>query len=236
LQVKNAKHPVQMRTGSSSDRDVLWQIFLDEQYAPIELKTEATIIDLGANVGYSSAYFLSRFPSAKVIAVEPDPKNFSICSENLEVFGSRAVLIHGAVWPKKQLLAVRRGTFRDGREWATQVCPLTAGETTDSVVQGYDMESLLELASSPEIDLLKVDIERAERELFSADTAPWLPKIRNICIELHDEECSSLFFSALSEYAFESRKCGEITVCSNLRPQTISPHFTKQPRVGGLQA
>src|SRR5262252_8147645 len=99
LRLKNAEHPVLMRT-HTSDRDVLRQIFIDDEYAPIELTSLRWIVDLGANVGYSSAYFLSKYPNANVLAVEPDPSNYAICCRNLEPFGRRAKIIHGAAWPQ----------------------------------------------------------------------------------------------------------------------------------------
>jgi hypothetical protein len=74
LKIKNFKYSVLMRNGTS-DRQVLSQIFVYEEYSPITLSNPRNIIDLGANVGYSSAYFLSRYLNAKVLAVEPDLGN-----------------------------------------------------------------------------------------------------------------------------------------------------------------
>ena len=221
LKPKNARYPLRMRTGKSSDREVLDQIFIRPEYEPIALVNPTTIIDLGANVGYSSAYFLSRYPSAKVIALEPDHDNFLICRRNLEPFGARATVLHGAAWPERRVLVVKKGVFADGREWATQVCPPTDFGTDDPLVQAYDIDSLIALTHSREVDLLKIDIEKSEQELFSRNTDAWMPKIRNICIELHDEECEATFFSALSKYAYESSRSGELTICRNLRPVPI---------------
>ena len=39
------------------------------------LSSEPVIIDVGANVGYLSAFSFTRFPEAQVISVEPLPKN-----------------------------------------------------------------------------------------------------------------------------------------------------------------
>ena len=222
LKLKNVSYPVKMRTGKSSDREVLNQIFLEPEYEALSLENPTTIIDLGANVGYSSAYFLSRYPNARVIAVEPDRENFVICRENLRAFGARATVLHGAAWPERQLLSVKKGVFGDGREWATQVCSSTRSESSGPLAEGYDMDSLIALAHSHVVDLLKIDIERSERELFSRNTAAWIPKVRNICIELHDEECAAVFFSAMSGYAYESSRSGELTICTNIR--TLPTH------------
>jgi hypothetical protein len=66
------------------------------------------IIDCGANVGYSSAYFLSRFPYCQVIAVEADPDNFVILRRNLDRYEDRVRLIHVGVWSQKVGLVLSR--------------------------------------------------------------------------------------------------------------------------------
>ena len=55
-----------------------------------------------------------------------------------------------------------------------------------------------------EIDLLKIDIEGAEKEIFAApDVDDWLSKVNVLTIELHDRMkrgCSYAFFKAISKY------------------------------------
>ena len=52
------------------------QIFIHQEYSCLqELKEPSLVLDLGANVGFSAAYFLSFFPRACVVAVEPDAGN-----------------------------------------------------------------------------------------------------------------------------------------------------------------
>src|SRR6476469_2925625 len=73
ISARTSKYPLLAR-GGSSDGQVFHQIFVEREYRCIDHLTDVrTIIDAGANVGYSSAYFLTRWPRAKVIALEPDP-------------------------------------------------------------------------------------------------------------------------------------------------------------------
>jgi FkbM family methyltransferase len=205
-----------MRTGTS-DREVLGQIFIQREYEPLELSQPRMILDLGANVGYSSAYFLSKYPTANVLAVEPDPGNYAVCCRNLAPFGQRAKVIQGAAWVERTRLVLERGSYRDGREWTTQV-RLAKGEVTPSAsIDGYDMRTLIDLCGAAEIDLLKIDIEESELQLFSRNTESWLPRIRNLCIELHGPECEAIFFRALADYSYDLSRTGELTVCSDLR-------------------
>jgi hypothetical protein len=42
---------------------------------------------------------------------------------------------------------------------------------------------------------------------------PWQPRIRNVSIELHGEECADAFFGAISGHEFELIGRAELTVC-----------------------
>lgn len=196
-------HPVTVRMGTSSDPDVFDQLFLADELAFAKsLSNIRTIVDLGANVGFASARFLSAFHDSKVIAVEPDPDNAAICRANLAPYGSRARLIEGGVWHTSGGLMLVRGAFRDGREWTTQVRSARADETPDTMA--YDIDSL----TQEPIDLLKIDIEGSEQALFSLNTG-WLDRVRHLCIELHGPECEKAVLDALSIYRCTVVSCGE---------------------------
>jgi FkbM family methyltransferase len=225
LKIKNAEYPILMRIGSS-DRDVLGQIFIEREYEPIAMSHAGAILDLGANVGYSSAYFLSKYPTATVVAVEPDPSNYAICCRNLKPFGNRAKVVHGAAWPERSKLVLDRGTWGDGREWATQVRLAKEDAALSTPIEGYDVPTLIALGGAAEIDLLKIDIERSELELFSRNTESWLPRVKNLCIELHGQDCGAIFFRALAGYSYNLSRTGELTVCSDLRVRGSCPAFS----------
>ena len=91
-------HPLFIRHGTS-DLQVFDQIFVECEYRCLDDLTQVElIIDCGANVGYSSAYFLSRFPNSRIVAVEPDPENFEMLSRNLAPYGRRVNLVHAGIW------------------------------------------------------------------------------------------------------------------------------------------
>jgi FkbM family methyltransferase len=213
-----AIHPLEVRLRGSSDESAFDQIFISRQYAPLRDLTQARLVlDLGAYAGFSSAYFLSAFPNALVVAVEPDERNLSMCKTNLEPYGDRAIVVHGAAWSKSCNLGVLQARYRDGREWSTQVSELDDALESSASVRGWDVASLIELANGETVDLLKVDIERAELSVFDSSSRVWLPRIRNICIELHDKGCEDAFFSAIRDFDYELETCGELTICKNLR-------------------
>jgi FkbM family methyltransferase len=216
---RQVQHALTARLGSSSDMLVFDQIFFNEEYSSLgDLADPLLVLDLGANVGFSSAYFLSQFPNSRVVAVEPDPQNIAICKINLSAYGSRVMLLHGAVWSTSTKLCLSTGNFGDGREWATQVCEPTKVMTAPEI-QAWDVESLVEMAGGGRVDLLKVDIEGAELDVFGKSAGAWLPQVRNICIELHGKECEKAFFRALADYNYELQHSGELTICRNLHPR-----------------
>jgi len=224
------KYPVLARLGNSSDLDVFSQIFRFDEYACLRhIPSPRFILDLGANVGYSSAYFLSCFPGARLLAVEPDPSNFELLRRNLAAYGDRAGVVLGAAWSHNSKLELSRG-FGDGREWATQVVP--SEDAAEGSVEGFDIPTLLSLAGVESIDLLKVDIERSELELFDRSSSTWLPKVRNICIELHGNDCRAAFMSALAPFDYDLTSSGELTICRNLRRRASSPAARSSAALG----
>jgi FkbM family methyltransferase len=202
---------VLVRVGTS-DPDVFMQIFGALEYGPIPASVApGLIVDCGANAGYAAVSFLERWPAAEVIALEPDPGTAELARQNLAPYGARATLVEGAVWSHTTPLCMRRGAFGDGRQWSFQVEACPPGETPDVAGVG-----LADLIGSRTVELLKVDIERGELELFGGP-CPWLAQVRNIVIELHDRECSDVFERALAGYEYERFSAGELTFCCNLR-------------------
>jgi FkbM family methyltransferase len=213
LRSKHARFPLWCRPGTSDAR-VFHQIFVVREYSCLdELRDPRLIIDCGANVGYSSAYFLSRFPAARVIAVEPDAGNVDLLERNLRPFGNRATIVRSAVWSHPAELVID-ATAGDGAEWSRQVRPCRPGETPD--LRATDIGTLLAQSGEQTISLLKLDIEGAEVALFAAGHEAWLPRTSNIVIELHGEACARAFFAAVSRESFRIYNHEELTVCHRL--------------------
>src|SRR5215470_549564 len=216
-------HPVAMRVRGSSDPMVFDQIFIDADLADLTARVSGArvIVDLGANVGYASIFFLNAFPDAFVLAVEPDPENAEICARNLASYGDRARLIKAAIWNNPGRLVLSRGAFRDGKEWTTQVRPAQSAETAD--VEAVDVPSLLPMCPQPIIDILKIDIEGSEAVLFGTGAEDWLKSVRNFCVEIHSTEAASIIHQALRSFRFESIQSGEYNVYLNLQERTARP-------------
>ncbi|HEX4809896.1 MAG TPA: FkbM family methyltransferase [Bryobacteraceae bacterium] len=210
----SARYDLSMRTGNSSDLLVASQVFKERNYAVIEgLRNVRTIVDCGANAGYASAYLLTSYPAARVIAVEPDLENWRFCSQNLRRYGKRATVVHAAVWGSEKRLAIT--TERDDREWGRAVKELVSPDSV--TVSAITMHRLIEQCGGS-ADIVKMDVEWAELDIFAADTS-WLSSVRNLAIELHDEDCKRVFFNAMKPWSYDLKLDNELTVCFNLRPK-----------------
>ncbi len=216
LRSKDARHAVLVRAGTS-DLDVFKQIFIEREYSCLDDVARADlIIDCGANVGYSSAYFMARFPNARLIAVEPDEGNFGILRTNLAPFGSSVVALRSAIWSRPGMLCFSDRQYRDGREWTRQVRPGSADE--DTSIPAVDIGTLLSESGQDRISILKIDIEGAEAMVFAENYESWIDRVDNLVIELHDDteygECSAIFHRAIAGRGFTLSRSGELTVCT----------------------
>jgi FkbM family methyltransferase len=216
LRPRQAQNPLSVRLGATSDLMAFEQIFIAEEYACLrDLPEVSFVIDLGANVGFSSAYFLNCFPASRVLVVEPAERNIAVCKENLAPYGLRSLVLHGAAWSECTRLCLSKDFFRDGLEWSTQVRVPSEGDIAD--IEAWNVAALIDIAGAEKVDLLKVDIERGEIAVFGPKSREWLPRVRNICIELHGHDCEQTFFSALADFDYDSERSGELTICRNLR-------------------
>lgn len=218
LTSKYARYPVKCRAGAS-DLDAFRQIFAGREYSCLDDIAEASfIIDCGANVGYSSAYFLSRFPRCDVVAIEPDPQNFELLRLNLSSYGKRVRTLRAAVWSHETKLTLSEGQYGDGHEWSRQVRECRPGEDTDLLT--VDIGSVLGESGHERVSILKVDIEGAEAVVFSKNYESWIDRMDNIVIEIHNASsfgnCAEVFGKAIAGRGFSMTQCEELTVCKRL--------------------
>jgi FkbM family methyltransferase len=205
-----------LRVGTS-DYPILKQIFVEDEYAPLkDLPNPQCIVDCGANVGYSSLYFARLYPQAHILAVEPDEENAAVFMLNLARYQDRVELLKSAVWSRPARLVIRHAPVT--MEAAIGVREALEEEREDLVA--IDMPTILDRVKNQYIDLLKIDIEGSERELFrEPECHRWLPRVRNIAIELHDDIGRSRFLSAMHRYACQMSESGELTICKGIGPR-----------------
>ncbi len=221
-------NPIYFRTGTS-DGEVFNDMLVREEYdcTGEAVRDPRFIVDCGAYAGYSTLFFLERYKNAHVLAIEPDPGNFELCRLNLEPYSSRVTLLNAAVWSRASDLVLHPGELADGRDWATMVQAPKKGETPN--VRGIDLGSLLRDSGFSEIDLLKMNIECSEREVFSTNLDTWLPHVKNMIVQLHDEQADDAFFGAMRDYGFLMARPPTLIVCTEIAPKAPAMPRTSGP-------
>jgi FkbM family methyltransferase len=189
-------------------------VLIDDSYACLlGVPDVKVIVDAGANIGAASVFLLEAYPEAVLIALEPDAGSFEILQRNLAYYGARAHALRTALWDRPAALGMDRGRYLDGREWTFQVRPSVDG---DAEVESTTIPGILDAFHVHHIDILKIDIERAERTVFQESARAWLDRVRVIAIELHDAECEDAFHSAVAPFPAEVTRVGELTLWRRL--------------------
>lgn len=175
LALPNAPLPTTLRT-HAGDLSILYEIFWQRSYDLPALRQGQfrTVVDVGANVGLAALFFLERFPVARLICVEPEADNFKLLQANLR--GTPAVMIQAALSPTD-------GTLRiDASPRAYNAKISTQASATE--VPALSMRTLLQTQKLTWVDLLKIDIEDYEQQVFAGPTE-WLAQVNTLLIEIH---------------------------------------------------
>jgi FkbM family methyltransferase len=206
LTARSLLHPFTVRHGTTDVREFIATICRGAY--DVQLPPDAQwILDLGANIGDTAAWFLSRYRNASAVAVEPDPGNVAVAARNLTPYGKRARLIHAAVWT-----ADGDVSLQINENWPSGSHVV---ETRDAIrVRAISIPTLLREHGIDTIDILKCDIEGAETQIFLADPDPWLSRTRVLAIELHDAAARAAVLAAAARFGLRPRDHREVTVFS----------------------
>jgi len=191
--------------GKSVDFAVFNSIFaLGEYDFEIDFDPEV-ILDAGANTGASAVYFHHRYRGARIIAIEPEQTNFDLLVKNTAPY-QNITCIRGAIYGEDTSLKISDTTVD---KYAFRVERATS---TDDSVAGFTIDTLMKQYSIAHIDILKMDIEGAEYDVFMHEPGEWLSKTRLLIMEVHElfkPGITELVNSILSSYNFEIIHKGE---------------------------
>lgn len=188
----------------SSDMNVFNSVFCEGELESFLPEAPRFIIDGGANVGYTAAFYAQRFPDATIIAVEPSRSNLAMLRRNCSGY-ENVVILEGALWPDSTTVRI----VNPGDEsWSFQV------EASDDSggVRAYTIEEIMDSYGIEAIDLIKLDIEGAERQLFESRSDRWLPRVKAIVVEIHGEGARAAIERACTPDDFDETRSGEKAV------------------------
>ena len=183
----------------TKDLETFKEIFNENIYnlnLPISPKT---IIDAGANVGYSSIFFRLKYPESSIVAIEIEKSNVKMIKKNTLGFTNFYTENKG-LYNKKSFFKIE-DPYNATNSFVIKEVEHNAqydieSVTVDEIRQKYNWET---------IDILKIDIEGAEKQLFESNFEEWLPLTKIIMVETHDRmvpKCSYTVMETINKYNF----------------------------------
>lgn len=170
---------------SDADESVFDEIFVNRDYRILDeaISKAASIVDIGAHIGAFSIYAATINPIAQISAYEPEQLNFKAFKENLKLNNIKNIT------PKNLAVAGKeeQRTFylnKDSHNHSlTKDLP---SQTKEVTTQTTTLERIIHKHGN--IDLLKMDCEGAEFEIFAATPPATLRHISKIHLEYHEYE------------------------------------------------
>jgi len=189
------------------------EIFAEACYAKAgaDLRPGDVVLDVGANIGFTTLYLHRSCPGLRFVCFEPLPPVISALRANLTRFAVDARLLPvvvsdhaGAVrfnwYPNNTVMS---GLHADGVADRAVSARYLANcgvddesidyllahkfETQEIACEVVRLSDVIERENIERIDLLKIDVEKSERQVLAGiDSAHW-PRIRRVALEVHDD-------------------------------------------------
>jgi FkbM family methyltransferase len=208
-----------LRLGTS-DILVLFGVFEREDYAVDLAVAPTTIVDAGAYTGFSSIYFATRYPGARVLALEPDPTNFEALVENTRPYPN-IIPLNEALWHEECALGLYDSGTGHWGFFVEQEAP--PGVPRLGQVNATSMPALIKRYAIGGIDILKLNVEGSEREILG-HCGEWIGRVGAIlAARLHDDlkpGCSEAFERVVA--SFGEVKRDRIILCA-IRDLPVPP-------------
>lgn len=190
----------------SGDVFILYEVLAFKSYeipvSVIDPASVTTIVDCGANIGLTALYFASKYPNARIVSIEPDPANFALLARNV-AHEPRISTVQAAVVGR-----TREAVYlsQDRPAWGNSIADASGGASTVKV-DAVTIKELCERFALSRIDILKVDIEGGEEDVFAAPA--FMNDVRYVMIELHNDYTLDRFRRDIAPLGFEARAASE---------------------------
>jgi natural product biosynthesis luciferase-like monooxygenase protein/FkbM family methyltransferase len=205
----------------------------------------ACVLDVGANAGMASLFFKSVCPTAEVHAFEPIPATHAALTRNLALNSLDAVAYRAALgarpgsasftyYPELPGMSGRYADPAADRERALEVLRDLAAQTgggadddlaelverryrhEEHVCEITTVSDVLEQIDKPRVDLLKIDVERAELDVLDGVRDEDWARIAQVVVEVEGTERRDEVVARLRGHGYD-----------------VSARTTMAPRVGG---
>lgn len=202
---------VYLRPGTS-DRQVWADTFTGLYHVPpLDLGGRdfypATVLDLGANIGLTSAHYQALWPEADIVAVEMDEESAKLIERNAPGVRVKQYAVSGeGGW----------GTYNPGARAEAYAFERRVGEDPENATGQYVMSHTLrqvilrsfvhdgQAEDYRPVEFVKMDIEGEEWAIF--EHGDWAPLVAHLLVELHPaggrpDDSDALVFEAIDRLA-----------------------------------
>jgi FkbM family methyltransferase len=183
----------------TKDTETFEEIFLSSLYNTNLPIVPKTIVDAGANVGLASLFFRMKYPNANIVAIEIEEQNIEAIKKNTVNFSNFAIK-HNALFNKKAYFKIIDPYNATN---SFQIVETNNPEEANST--SVTLDEILTSNNWETIDILKIDIEGAEKDLFEKNYENWLPRTKIIMVETHDRmipKCSFTVMKTINDFNF----------------------------------
>jgi 31-O-methyltransferase len=177
----------------------------------IHLRDGDCVFDVGANIGMATTFFHKERRSVRIFAFEPSPASYECLTANIELHGAdvRAFecglsrepgVAEFTFYPANSVMSgfhadlesdrAATKTFMVNSGFAPRHAELFLTSKFKQVTFPCRLRTLSEIVDEERvkhIDLLKVDVERSERDVLAGIREEHWGLIRQVVIEVHDE-------------------------------------------------
>jgi FkbM family methyltransferase len=160
------------------DHGLLDQIFVRQDYR-LDACEVRRILDLGANIGMATVYLHRLFPEAEIACVEPSPQNIPVLKRAVSLNGIHARVFEAAAGAESGTIDLHLSIMPD----CNSIYPSKNGLDVVTVPL-VSVPEIMEQMRWNDIDILKIDIEGAEKEVLGRNNS-WLRRVRIITGEGH---------------------------------------------------
>ncbi|HKN82571.1 MAG TPA: amino acid adenylation domain-containing protein [Pyrinomonadaceae bacterium] len=199
-----------------NETDALYkEIFEDQSYVRhgITLSDESCVLDVGANIGMFSLFVHQRWPGAQVYAFEPIPATYEILETNINLHRANVKPYNCGLSAQKgratfafyPQMSAMSGMYADAAEDERVTRRYLANqderliEFADELMAGRfsseyfecPLKTISEVIRENQIervDLLKIDVEKSELDVLHGITAEDWPRIKQVVVEVHDQD------------------------------------------------
>lgn len=151
--------------GTYEELLLLKEIFIDKVYALPAFVSDSvrTIVDGGANVGFTSIFYALSYPNATVYAFEPDPNTFKLLKKNTENVSTKNIRVfqYAIAGSRKNISFFVHPTKNISSSIIQRDDSYSKIE-----VEAVRLDDIFDLIKMPYIDVFKLDVEGAEFEIF----------------------------------------------------------------------